>query len=100
MKLSEAKQILRKNGFRLLKESGEGAENSFDQFKFAVEIAMDDDRALTEYSDFYGDTVLNAKKDEISGYIQDYWDNEYWPHKTVDDNIDCCVEYIKRKVLD
>lgn len=78
----------------------EGAEDSFDEFKAAVEIAMDDDRALTEYSDFYGDTVLNAKKAEISGYIQEYWDNEYWPHKTVADNIDDCVEYIKRKVLD
>jgi len=78
----------------------EGPEDSFDQFKLAVEIAMDDDKALTEYSDFYDDSILNARKAEIDGYIQKYWDNEYWPHKTVADNIDCCVEYVKRKVLD
>jgi hypothetical protein len=97
MKLTEAKQILKSNGYRLINE---GAADSFDEFELAVEIAMDDDKALTEYSDFYGDTILNAKKAEISEYIQEYWDNEFWPHKTVADNIDACVEYVKRRVLD
>jgi len=97
MKLTEAKQILKSNGYRLMNE---GPADSFDEFELAVEIAMDDDKALTEYSDFYGDTILNAKKAEISEYIQEYWDNEFWPHKTVADNIDACVEYVKRRVLD
>ena len=87
MKLYEAKQILTENGFFV-----EGLDY-YTKFYNDVWNKLEEDPYLSEYSEFYHDTYLNAKSSEIDDLIQQYWDeNEYT------DTEDCCNK-IKNKLF-
>ena len=93
MKLDEAKQILKNNGFIL-----EDTDITYDQFNSKVWDEIYVNNEINKYELI--DPLDVRQKRFVNNTIKDYWDNEYWPHKSVEDNIDDCIKKIIDTVTD
>ena len=93
MRLDEAKQILKNNGFIL-----EDTDITYDQFNSKVWDEIYVNNEINKYELI--DPLDVRQKRFVNNIIKDYWDNEYWPHKSVEDNINDCIKKIIDTVTD
>ena len=95
MKLNEALEKLNKAGFIT-----EASDNliTFEGFRKEVWDGLMNNNEVNKYGLI--DFVDERQTALVNKFIQNYWDNEYWPHKSVEDNVDGCIEGIIKSVTD
>ena len=94
MELNEALDKLKKAGF--ITEASDGI--TFEAFRKEVWDGLIDNDEVNKYGLI--DFVDERQSTLIDNCIQNYWDNKYWPHKSVKDNVDDCIKKIIDAVID
>jgi len=93
MELNEALDKLNKAGFVC-----EDVDITLEKFNSKV---WDEIYVNVEINQYELIDALDERQERlVNNTIKDYWDNEYWPHKSVEDNIDACIKKIIDAVID
>ena len=85
MDLNEALNKLNKAGFIC-----EDVDITFDDFSSKVWDEINNETTQPELMDAMSERQVAL----VNFIIKDYWDNEYWPNKSTEDNVDDCIQKI------
>jgi len=99
MNVNKAKQILEQAGYVVENpQLNEDVDITLEDFNKKVWDAVEGNAEISQYDLI--DWLDERQEKLVNDTIQNYWENDYWPHKTVEDNVDDCVQKIIDTIID